>query len=200
MKFLKTTIIGGVVFLIPVVVIVMIVGEAVNVMLIVAEPVADMIPIERFAGIALVNVVAGLALLLICFLAGLLARATSVMEWVEKVEAKFLAKIPGYTIIKGISSSLSDPRNAKLKSVLVSLPGGARMGLEVERIRNDQVSVYFPGSPNAWSGFVQIVPASAIEPLDVPMMRVIEHAEQLGRGIESALSGVSVKPWTPARD
>lgn len=46
-----------------------------------------------------------------------------------------------------------------------------------------------PGSPNAWSGVVEIVPAGQIQYIDKPMMSVIEHAEQLGRGSHDMLNG-----------
>jgi len=195
MNFLKTTIIGGLVFLVPVVVIVLVVGQAVDVMLLVAEPMAELIPIDYVGGIALANVLAGGGLLLLCFLAGLISRATAVRRWVEKAESALLMRIPGYTFIKGVTSSLADARNAHLKPVLVSLPGGARVALQVEPVGTNQVVVYFPGSPNPMSGFVQIVPAAAVEPIDEPMMAVFDHAEQLGRGTGVMLSEVTLKPW-----
>ena len=57
-----------------------------------------------------------------------------------------------------------------------------RHSTEVERVGEDEVAVYFPNSPTAFSGIVQIVPANQVKPIDQPMMSVIDHAEQLGRG------------------
>jgi len=92
-------------------------------------------------------------------------------------------------VLKGPTSTLNPDETAGLKPVLVSRGSTARVGLEVERIGDDRVAVYFPGSPNAWSGVVEIVPARQIEYIDKPMMSVIEHAEQLGRGSHDMLAG-----------
>ena len=51
MKFLKTTIIGGLFFLIPVVVVLMVVGKALDVMTAVAEPAAELLPIDSLGGV-----------------------------------------------------------------------------------------------------------------------------------------------------
>ena len=46
MKFLKTTIVGGLLFLVPVVAVVVVIGKALNFMEAVAEPVAKVLPID----------------------------------------------------------------------------------------------------------------------------------------------------------
>lgn len=92
-------------------------------------------------------------------------------------------------VLKGPTSTLNPDETAGLKPVLVSRGSTARVGLEVERIGDDRAAIYFPGSPNAWSGIVEIVPADQLEYIDEPMMAVIEHAERLGRGSHDMLTG-----------
>lgn len=78
---------------------------------------------------------------------------------------------------------------AGLHSVLAELDDRSRLGLEVERIDGERVAVYFPGSPNAWAGTVEIVKAAQVQSIDTPMTAVIEHAELLGKGSANLLSG-----------
>ena len=73
MNFLKTTVIGGLVFLVPLVVLGLVIGKAIGVMLIVAEPMASFLPVDSIGGVALANLIALACIVLICFLAGLLA-------------------------------------------------------------------------------------------------------------------------------
>ena len=191
MNFLKTTLIGGLLFLVPLVVVGVVIGKAVGIMLVIAEPMAAFLPVESAAGVALANLIALACVVLLCFLAGLVGRTALAKAFADKAESTILQKIPGYTFFKGMTSMLSPDENADLKAVLVSLEKAERLGLEVERVGADRVAVYFPGSPNAWSGIVQIVSTDQVKPIDIPMMSVIEHAEQLGRGANKILATTS---------
>ena len=76
MKFIKTTLIGGLLFLVPIVALVLVVNKALDVMLNVAEPVAEFLPIDSLAGVATVNVIAAAIVAITCFVAGLGAYTT----------------------------------------------------------------------------------------------------------------------------
>ena len=65
--------------------------------------------------------------------------------------------------------------------------------LETERIDENHVAVYFPGSLNAWSSVVHIVASHQVERLDLPVSAVIEHAEQLGFRSPSKLADARTK-------
>ena len=56
--FIKTTIIGGLLFLVPVGVLVIVLAKVVDLMLLVAEPMADLVPLDSVAGVALANIIA----------------------------------------------------------------------------------------------------------------------------------------------
>jgi uncharacterized membrane protein len=187
MKFLKTTIIGGVLFLIPVVVVILIVGQALSLMMAVAEPMAEFVPVDSLGGVAMANIIAALLILLICFLAGLLARVGPAKRFAEGVEDSILQKIPGYALVKGITSSLSAEDAVDMHVVLVTLGYSKRLGVEIERIAGEQVVVYFPGAPNAWSGEVHVVQNDQVERLDCPITTFLDHAERIGRGTGSYL-------------
>lgn len=188
MNFLKTTLIGGLLFLVPLMVLGVVIGKAIGFMLLIAEPMANFVPMDSIGGIALANLIAVAIVVLICFIAGLIARSAAAQKLAATAESMILQRIPGYTLIKGLAGALSPDENTDLKPALVSLGGSERVGLEVERIGADRVVVYFPGSPNAWSGIVQIVASDQVKSLNIPMMSVIEHAEQLGRGAHDLLA------------
>ena len=182
MKFLKTTIIGGLLFLVPVVAVVMIVGKALSVMQAVAEPVAEVLPIDSLGGVAIVNVIAAVIVLLISFLAGLLARTKPAQKFASTIENAVLQKIPGYTLVKGVTNKLTSPDTEGIHSVLVSFGHSSRVSIEIERVSKNRVVVYIPSSPNPWTGEVHVVNADQVERLDCPITTVIEHVEQLGGG------------------
>ena len=57
-RFLKTTLIGGIVFLVPVIIIVAIIGKAFEIMKKVADPLSALIPIDSVGGVVVVNLIA----------------------------------------------------------------------------------------------------------------------------------------------
>lgn len=188
MKFLKTTLIGGVFFLVPIAVLVLVIGKAIGVMLVIAEPMADFLPVDSIGGLALANLIALGIVILTCFLAGLVARAKPAQQLAEAVETKIMQRLPGYALLKGFTTTLNPEQTEALKPVLVSLGSASRIGLEVEKVGDDRIAVYFPDSPNAWSGIVQIVAADQATPINASTMSVIEHAEQMGRGTHKILA------------
>ena len=191
MRFIKTTVIGGLLFLVPVIVVIMVVGKALSLMMAVAEPMAAWFPIESLGGVAVANVVAALLILLLCFVAGLLARTRPAKRFARGVEDSVLQKIPGYSLVKGITSSLSEDEAEDMHVALVSLGYSSRVGVEIERLGGERVVVYFPGAPNAWAGEVHVVGAEQVERLDCPLTTFIDHAERLGRGSGSYLGSTN---------
>ena len=101
MNFLKTTVIGGLVFLVPVAVLILVLGKVFGVMVAIAEPMAHKIPIDSIGGIAIANVIAVMIILLICFAAGLVARTQPAQKFANSIENAVLQKIPGYSLIRG---------------------------------------------------------------------------------------------------
>lgn len=75
MRFIKTTIVGGIVFLVPLIVILMVLGKAFGLMRKVSEPLSRFIPVESIAGVAVVDVLAVVVLLVLCFVAGMVAKS-----------------------------------------------------------------------------------------------------------------------------
>jgi len=75
MKTVRTMILGGLIFLVPFAVVLLVVGKVFSVSMHLAEPIADRIPIDAVAGIALANIVSVTIILVACFLAGIAAKS-----------------------------------------------------------------------------------------------------------------------------
>ena len=119
-SLIKTTVLGGVVFLLPLVLLVVIVGKAFNIMKTLSTPAANLISADKFAGYAVADLLAITVLLLITLLAGLLARSSVFDGFYQKLDAIILQIIPGYSWVKGMTGSLSDADAEKtLKPVAV---------------------------------------------------------------------------------
>ena len=196
LKFLTTTVIGGLLFLVPLVFLLFIFGKAIGFMMVVAKPMADWLPIDTVGGVALANLIALAGVILVSFLAGLVARNTLASKFVKDLESRVLMKIPGYTIIRGIKGEFEQEAAMQLKPVALSLGTAERIGFEVQKLPDGRSMIYIPSVPNTWSGITQILPADQITYLDVPFMNVMELTERFGFGVDSLLAA-KIEPGAP---
>ncbi len=183
MQFIKTTILGGVIFLIPFVVVIAVLGKAHQIMMLVAEPMSDWIPIEEVGGIALANVLALVAIVMSCFLFGLMAKSVPAKKIYRTVDAT-LASVPGYAFVKGFADSISrSEEHAKsFIPVIARFDDSAQISFEIERTPEGTVVVYLPGAPNPWSGTVVHLEQSRVEKLDMSVADAVKSIQSLGRG------------------
>ena len=180
----KSIALGGVLFLIPVTIAVFVVAEVMGFLTAVAEPMAEFLPTDTILGFGLAQILALLLLLIVCLVAGLIARAAVGQRLLEKVDRGLRAIVPGYAVIKGFADQMlkSHEQAEHFRPILVQTGGGRRPAFEVERLPSGEVVVMFPGAPNAWSGWVAYVKADDVEPLDMKATDLIHSLEQLGIG------------------
>ncbi len=183
-NFIKTTVIGGLLFLVPVVVLIVVLIQAFGLMLQVAEPIGELIPIESIGGVALANIIVVLLILIICFIAGLFATKRVFTNFQEYIESKILLKIPGYGLVKGITNSMkmSEEASKNFLPVLVRLADFEQLGFEIERAGDKKAVVSLPGSPNPWSGTVVMTDVAQINRLDISVPDALAYMERLGIG------------------
>jgi len=180
-SFLKTTLLGGIVFLLPVVLIIVVLGKAVQILLMVSEPIHELLPDKTVGGIALIYFVVLIALLLLCFFAGVLARSF-IGKWLfQSIESKLLL-FPGYALFKGrLTGNIgSDLDKRTLKPVLVSFGHVSKIGFRIESVSEGRFAVFLPGSPDPWSGSVVVVRGDQLEELQADMREVLHVFESLG--------------------
>ena len=185
-KGIRTTIIGGVVFLVPVIFVLMILNRAYELALKVANPIGKIIPIESFAGLALSNILAAGIVVGVCYSAGVAARSSIISARVNKLDQFLNRAIPTYQPMKkGFVDSITDKSfEDDWKVVLVGGPEERRfLGFEVERLSSGDVAVFQPLTPNTKTGFVWTVPAASVEALEIGPRELTERLKSYGIGI-----------------
>ena len=189
-QMIRTTLIGGVLFLIPLVIVVAIIGKAIQIMKVVAAPLGKLIPVESFGGFAILQILAIVILFVSCLLVGVLARSAWAKKTREKLDAVLYQLVPGYAVMKGITSGIDDSdREQSLRPVLVRLDDQLQVAFEVERIADGFVAVFFPGSPDPLSGTVSYVTSDRVKPIDVGFNAVLKIQKHRGIGSAEILSG-----------
>ncbi len=182
--FVKTTVFGGIVFLVPVVILFVIVDKAFEFMQAVAEPLAPLLPFDGAEEVVLVNIVAGILVAAICFIAGLMARSRLASRLVGRLDDLLLTHVPFYAVIKSLTASVPGAEQFDgMRAVLLEWAGHDMVAFEIERIDDGNVVVFLPGAPNPWSGNVRIVPAADVRPLDTSVMAMTNSLSHMGRGM-----------------
>ncbi len=182
MKPIRTIVIGGMVFLVPFAVVLLVFGKVFAVSRRLAEPLDAMIPIKAVAGIALANILAVVIILVACFVAGLVATSPRGQKLYQRVDDWLLNLVPRYAFVKSLTESLGGEQQSTLRPVLVRFDDLAQIGFEVERGPGDLVTVYLPGSPDPWSGSVSHVTADRVETVAADFTTVVQSLRKIGRG------------------
>jgi uncharacterized membrane protein len=188
-KFLVTTALGGILFLVPLVFIFVILGKAFQIMTLVARPLEKLLPIDSIAGVGVINIMAILIMLLACLAAGIIARSRAAQAFYQKVDGVLLELIPGYAWTKTVMSSFAGSTDVdeQFKPVLVTLDDQMQVAFELERTAEDLVVVFFPGAPDVRSGSVAYVTAERVTPVDSSFLAINKSMKHMGKGASKIL-------------
>ena len=190
LEFLKTTLLGGVLFLVPIVLLAFVASKALAVVDDIVEPLAVLIPVETVGGVPMAKLLAGAAIVLFCFLAGLLAKTALAKKLVDWLEAAVLSNVPGYEVIKSMGESMVGIEKERAhQAVLARIEEAWQIAFLVERIDGGYVVVFVPDAPNPWSGSVFFITEDRIKSLDLPRAQLLKCLNRLGVGSNSLFAG-----------
>lgn len=180
---MKTTILGGILFLAPLAILMILLGKVYQMGLAVVQPINEVMPVETVAGIALVNILAVLVILIVCYIAGHLAQRKRIAARLQGIDDLLTDSIPGYAVFKGTVGSVSKDETAGhlLKAVLVRFDDYEQIAFEVER-QGARSVVFLPGAPSVWAGGSVIVDANRVSYLNLPTYQAMRLLRVFGRG------------------
>lgn len=188
--FLKTTALGGVVFLLPLIIVGWLVGQAAYFVWVALdaarEPLEGWLPFHSATSYALLLLASLGVVLGACFLSGLVARRSLGRWFTERAERYLLLLFPRYAVFKDqLTGNLgSEFARGRLTPVVARLAEADRLGVEVERT-DAGVTVYLPTAPDPWTGEVVVLPASRVTPFEADIGELMAAFEQLGRGTQA---------------
>ena len=192
-KFLKTTLVGGVMFLIPLALVLLVLKHAMGFAGKVAKPIAAQLPQAEFAGIAIASLVAALILLLIAFGAGLLARTPMGQRVTRWFEESLLGGMPQYRMVKSMAEGLAQLESgAGMHPVLVRGDEGWQLAYRLEDLPGGWVAVFVPAAPTPMSGNVLYVAAHRVQELQISMAAAMKLVKSVGLGSAEVLRGADL--------
>lgn len=186
--FLKTTIIGGIVVMLPLILLVKISWWLIDILMEQLQPLAELLTATLQISGQYSSLVALLLVIGICFWVGLVARLKlGAFIWTS-LEHYTLKRFPGYNLLKEIVAMFSKTNKQSLSRAVLICPWGDDVwftGFVTDSCVNGYVTVFSPCSPNPSTGLV----------FHLPKEKVIELAGSESLAFKTVLScGVGAAP------
>jgi uncharacterized membrane protein len=192
--FVKTTVVGGLLFLLPVVLILFFLGYALGLMTTVFQWFSTSLQLGRLGTVGVV-ILALLVLVLVSFVGGIVATTEAGGRFTVWLENTLLGAVPQYQLLKGMAQGLAHIESASnAKPVLVSIDGGWQIGYQLEPLENGWVTVFLPQAPKAALGYIMYFAADRVRPLGITIVQAMGIVTSFGVGSREALRGYDLNP------
>ncbi len=183
--FLSTTLLGGLLVVMPVILLLVVLNWLFNIVFDVVEPLTYLIIQTARIHYLLSFFIAIAATLLIFFLVGLLIKTRIGKFIFVFIEENFLSKIPFYNIIKETVIQLFGTKKTLFSSVaLVDLYGIGNLmtAFITDEHEDGSYTVFVPSGPAPTAGFVYHVKAEYVFKVDYPLDQAMRTIISLGSG------------------
>jgi len=198
-QFLLITLVRGVLLLVPIVLVAVLAREGYQMLRRVSQPVARLLPVDRFFGILAEDLVSVVVIILVFLIAGLFVGTRPGRLLSDRLERAVLYRVPGYLLVRGAVGSFPGlSGDARPEPALVETNDGWAFALVVERQPQGFCTVFLPDSPTPTSGTVRIVEASRVRPLDAPILSLLACLTRSGTGAGALAARVLSDPRSGA--
>ena len=180
--FLKTTIIGGLIVIIPLAIIMFVVGDTVVSLVTVTKPLTTDLPFGTFANAVIALLLVTAIIIAVCFTAGFLLSTLwgkAIKNWLEK---SLFERIPMYTTLRGLTQKFAGIESAEFPVVEADLyhSDNRVLGVLVDNLPDGRQVIYVPLSPIVTVGQLHILPKERVTETDLSMSETIGCLSQMG--------------------
>ena len=182
LEFIKTTVLGGLLVIVPISIILFVVGRIVTELYLLATEFVGQLPLRFQNEALLVAAITLLALVGLCFVTGLLVRTRLgivVKRWFGRNVGN---RIPMFNAIVNVTRRVVGIKGTAFTPVEVDLYGtdARTLGFLVERLPDRRCTVFIPSAPVATIGNVVIVPQDKLTELDASVTDTVGAITQWG--------------------
>jgi uncharacterized membrane protein len=179
LRFAGRAVLSGFLIVIPIYLAVLLLLKAAQSVAGVVRPITlllpDWLPAEKFLSLLLV--------LMMCFLIGIAASTRTGRAIRDRIERKFLERIPGYTVMRSLTQQLAgDSRDNTWKPALAEIEEALVPAFIIEEFEDGRYTVFVPSVPTPLAGAVYILASNRVHPLDVPFTQALQVVTRWGSG------------------
>ena len=181
--FIKATLSGGILVMLPVVLVIIIAARAFQILQKLSTPLAARLPDVLVLGLDGSRLLTLFFAILICFVTGLLVRSQGIRSRVSKLEDFLTLYVPGYSMLKSVAAdSLGQVMDGRLTPVLIEDDGAFNIGFLIEE-NGPWSTVFLPEAPRHDSGEVKIIASVHVKKIDMPAHLATRSIKNYGKGI-----------------
>jgi uncharacterized membrane protein len=187
-QFFISAVVGGLLVILPVALLLFTINWVFEMIRGMISPLTDALLTQASLPAYVADLVVIVALVLLCFLVGMIVR-TRLGKWIYSVlDSKLLMKAPGYSIIKEtVAQFIGNKKSPFSSAALVQIFGNETMvsAFVTDEHEDGSFTVFVPTGPNPTSGNIYHLPGRFVHPIDTPV-------DELMRSIISCGAGSSV--------
>ncbi len=182
-NFIKDMIIGGILFFIPLIILIVVLQKALQIASVLVGPIIKLLDITNIFGVGAEIVISIVIILFVLYLAGRISKTMMAKKAVTKLEQNLLSKIPGYDLLKKTGESFAgfESENS-LPIVLARIEDAWQLAFLIEEIEGENFAVYIPGIPSPLSGSLYFLEKNRIKKTNIPMKDAMKCMRGLGKG------------------
>lgn len=186
-EFLKSTVVGGLLVIMPLGLMAMVAAKALLLIAPAAETVSGRLP-ELFRFPLLTGI---LLLVFVCFAAGLLAQTASAQRAGTFLEGSVLIRIPGYSMLRSLTNRIGNIEDSdRFASAFVTIEDSLVPAFVIETHEDGRYTVFVPSAPTPAVGTIYVMNPDRVHLVDAKFMDTISCVSSFGTGAEALVKRI----------
>ncbi len=178
-EFTKTTLIGGILVVLPLWLSTLLLLKAGAGVLALLSPVTEQLP----ATMQFRYLIAMLIVVAACFVAGLVVRTGPGLRAKSVLDRYLLERIPGYSLLRGLAGRITGhEEGSTFATCLVEIEEALVPAFVVEEHPDGRYTVFVPSVPTPAAGTVYIIDRARVHLIDVPFTTSVGVISKWGAG------------------
>ncbi len=190
-KLFVSTLIGGVVILLPLYLSILLILKAFQSVLALLRPLASLLPewVPRHEFVAIA------AILMTCLAVGVAVRTPPGRAIRQRLERSLFGRLPGYAIFRSLTQRIAGHSGKnEWKPALVEIEEALVPAFIVEELDGGRFTVFVPSVPTPLAGAIYILAGDRVHPIDVPFTQAIKVVSQWGSGSRALVAAMESPP------
>ncbi len=188
LAFLRATIVGGVVFLLPLALLGWAISIGVRIAGKLTGPALALLPDSLSHEWAVGFTLTILVILALAFGAGIFARSAPGQAMFAWIENSILGSLPQFSFVRSFADSIDGEEHDNVDVVLVPADAGMALGFVFKPEPGPVVAVYLPGAPQWTSGSVVFARREVVVPAGIDFAEAAKILKRLGVGSDAVRS------------
>ncbi len=189
-RFIATTVLGGVVVVLPAVILFLLVRLVFLTIVPVLQPIGYLFELQDYVQKWMVDILSLAFVIIGFFLLGLMVRTRLGSRFFDRIEQQYLYKLPLYSILRETIRQFTGSSKTPFSQVVLVdvFNSSVRMiGFITEELANDELAVFVPTGPNPTNGFIFVLPRNRVELVNIRTEDAMRIVVGLGVGMGSVI-------------